>query len=43
MRENCDKGGTQESKKMTIAVMHYLGDMQPEEVATCSQAITPVD
>jgi hypothetical protein len=28
---------------MTLAVTHYIGDMQHEEAATCSQAATPAE
>ena len=32
--ETWDKGGTQESKKVTWAVTHYTGDMEPEEATS---------
>ena len=38
-----DKGGAQESMGVTLAVTHYIGDMEPEEATSCSQAGTPVE
>jgi hypothetical protein len=28
---------------VTLAVTHYIGDMEPEEAIFCSQAGTPVE
>ena len=41
--ETWDKGGTQESMGVTLAVTHSIGDMEPEEATSCSQAGTPVE
>ena len=41
--ETWDKGGTQDSVRVTLAVTHYTGDMEPEEATSCSQAGTPVE
>ena len=41
--ESWDKGGTQESMGVTLAVTHSIGDMEPEEATSCSQAGTPVE
>ena len=38
-----DKGGAQESMGVTLAVTHSIGDMEPEEATSCSQAGTPVE
>jgi hypothetical protein len=38
-----DKGGTQESVWVTLAVTHYIGDMEPELATSYSQAQTPVE
>ena len=35
--ETWDKGGTQESMGVTLAVTHYIGDMEPEEATFCIQ------
>ena len=43
MTETCDEGGTQESMWMTLAVTHRIGDMEPEEATSCSQAETSVE
>ena len=41
--ETWDKGGTQESMGVTLAVTHSIGDMEPEEATSCSQVETPVE
>jgi hypothetical protein len=41
--ETWDKGGTQDSVRVTLAVTHYTGDMEPEKGTSCSQAATPVE
>ena len=41
--ETWDKGGTQESMGVTLAVTHSIGDMEHEEVTSCSQAGTPLE
>ena len=41
--ETWDKGGTQESMGVTLAVTHSIGDMEPEEATSFSQAATPVE
>jgi hypothetical protein len=38
--ETWDKEGTQES---TLVVTHYIGEMEPKEKTSCSQAGTPVE
>ena len=38
-----DKRGFQESMRVTLAVTHYIGDMEPEVATSCSQAGTPVE
>jgi hypothetical protein len=37
---NWDKGRTQESMQVTLAVTHYFGEMEPEETTSCSQRAT---
>ena len=37
-----EKGGTQESMMMTLAVTHYIEDVEPEEATSCSLSGTPV-
>ena len=37
--ETWDKGGAQES----MAIIHYIGVIEPEEVTSCSQAGTPLE
>ena len=41
--ETWDKEGAQESIGVTLAVTHYTGDMELEEVTSCSQAGTPLE
>ena len=41
--ETWDKRGTQETMGVILAVTHYIGDMEPEEATSCSQAGTPVE
>jgi hypothetical protein len=41
--ENWDRVGTQESMGVTWAVTHNIGDMEPEEATSCSQAGVPVE
>ena len=41
--ETWDKGGTQESMGVTLAVTHYIGDMEPQEATSCIQTGTPVE
>ena len=43
MTETWDKGGTQESMGVTLAVTDYIRDMEPEETTSCRQAQTPVE
>ena len=38
-----DKGGAQESMGVTLAVTHYIGDMESEEATYCIQTGTPVE
>ena len=42
-RETWDKGGTQESNRVFLAVTHYSMDIEPEETSSCSQAGTPME
>jgi hypothetical protein len=35
-KETWDKGGTQESMGVTLAVTHNIGDMEPEETTSSS-------
>jgi len=37
------KGGSQESIGLILAETHSTGDVEPEEVTSCSQAWTPVE
>ena len=39
--ESWDKGGTQESMGVILAVTYYIGDMEPEEATSYSQAGNP--
>jgi hypothetical protein len=41
--ETWDKGGSQNSIRVTLAVTHYIGDMEPEKATSCSQKGTPVE
>ena len=41
--ETWDKGGTEESMEVTLAMTTYSGDMEPEEATFCSQTGTPVE
>jgi hypothetical protein len=41
--ETWDKGGTQESKRVALAVTHSIGDMEPEEATSCRQAGMPAE
>ena len=41
--EAWNKGGTQESMGVTLAVTYNIGNMEPEEATSCSQAGTPVE
>jgi hypothetical protein len=41
--ETCNKGGTQQSMGLTVAVTHSIGDMEPEEATSNSQARTSVE
>ena len=41
--ETWDKGGTQESMGVTLAVTHYIANVEPEEAISCSQIGTPVE
>ena len=41
--ETWDRGGTQESIGVTLAVTHNIGDMKPEESTSCSQVGTLVE
>jgi hypothetical protein len=41
--ETWDKGNTQESMEVTLAVTHNTVDIEPEEATSCSQAGTPVE
>jgi hypothetical protein len=34
--ETLDKGGTQESMEVTLAVTYCIGDMEPEEATSCT-------
>ena len=43
MRQTCDKEVVQESVRVTLAVTHSTGDMEPEEATSYSQAGTPVE
>jgi hypothetical protein len=42
-REAWDKESVQESMRVSLAVTHYTGDMEPEEVTSYIQAGTPVE
>jgi hypothetical protein len=42
-RQTWDKGDGQESMETTLAVIHYIGDMKPEEATSCSHARSPVE
>ena len=38
------RGGVpKESMEVTITVPHYIGDIEPEEATSCSQAGTPAE
>ena len=37
-----DKEVAQESMGVTLAMTHYIGDMEPEEATSCIQIRTPV-
>ena len=41
--ETSDKGSTQEPMEVTLAVTNYIGDIEPEEATSYSQAGTPVE
>ena len=43
--ETQNKGDSQESMGggVTLAMTHNIGDMEPEEATSCSQAGTPVE
>ena len=41
--ETWNKGGTQESMGVTLAMNHYIGAMGPEEATSCSQTGIPVE
>jgi hypothetical protein len=41
--ETWDRAGTQESMGVTLAVTHSIGDMEPEEATSCSQAGTTME
>jgi hypothetical protein len=41
--EPWDKGDTQKSMEVTLAGTHSIGDTEPEEATSCSQAGTPVE
>jgi hypothetical protein len=43
MRQTCDKEVVQESVRVTLAVTHSTGDVEPEEATSYSQAGTPVE
>jgi hypothetical protein len=38
-----DKGGTQESMGVTLALTQSIGNLKLEEATSCSQARTPVE
>jgi hypothetical protein len=40
--ETWSKGFTQESMLVTLAVTHYIEDMEPEEVSSCNQTEIPL-
>lgn len=42
-QEICDKGSTQESIRVALAVTHYIDDMEPQGATSYSQAGTLVD
>ena len=41
--ESWDNEGTKEGVRVTIAVIHQIGDMEFEEATSCSQAGIPVE
>ena len=41
--ETWDKRGAQELIEVTLAVTHYIGDMELEEATFCIQTGTPVE
>ena len=41
--ETCNKGRTQESIEVILAVTHSIVDMELEEATSCSQAETPME
>jgi molybdopterin synthase catalytic subunit len=41
--ETWHKGGAQESVEVTLAVTHYIGDLELEEAILCSQTGTLVE
>ena len=41
--ESWDNEGTKEGVRVTIAVIHQIGDMESEEATSCSQAGIPVE
>jgi hypothetical protein len=42
MAETWDGGDTQESLGVTLSMPQNIGDVEPEETISCSQAETPV-
>jgi hypothetical protein len=43
MRHGLGQGGAQESMAVTLAVIHYTGDMEPEKAISYIQTGTPVE
>jgi hypothetical protein len=41
MTKTWDDGGAQELMRVTLAVTHNIGDKEPEEATSCSQAGMP--
>ena len=41
--ETWDKGDTQESMEVTLAVTHLIGDVEPKKASSCTQTETPVE
>jgi hypothetical protein len=41
--ETWEKGSSQESMGVSLTVNHRIGNMEPEEVTSCSQAGTPME
>jgi len=43
MTETWNEGGTQESIEVTLTMLHRIGNVEPGEATSCSQARTPME